>query len=494
MQDLEEFLRSSATTVEWVSDTLRSELNVPTGLETVIRAAVEQDRSVVIAGTAGSGKTHLLRTLSVPSGYLVVSDLAAHPESDWGNLFRPGHRVIVAGNEGAFLQGKHKKLAGFDQVIDLLHSIQRGGDPSGDGPTVIDAAGFDPAGSHVIARMLQLPLLRRFLANKAQDLASAAWEMLQDEQVTRRVAVLVEAASAESETDGFTFRQLWQFIADLALASIERDEPWFNGMFAGRTEVSRRILATFSPVTIPLPHIGNRLWHGDLVRVGAAFLDCARPILERLTAAIAKEQTDPAKFPIFESLRILAAFGLKNSPFEKVLNRGVDLWARVRVREALPLLQAVNRYFAFSLIEIGDDLELWLQHETERRLIKPEVQISLGTARANDFAIRRSHVIANRPDGVEQIEGGRLLLVHVNGATLFVTKDLVDGVLRPRSHRTNERRDVEYDWRIARFFERVAAGASRPDRLMAARFDFQARTARLMVWQIGLDRIRKVAA
>lgn len=146
------------------------------------------------------------------------------------------------------------------------------------------------------------------------------------------------------------------------------------------------------------------------------------------------------------------------------------------------------------MIEIGDDLELWLQHETERRLIKPEVQISLGTARANDFAIRRSHVIANRPDGVEQIEGGRLLLVHVNGATLFVTKDLVDGVLRPRSHRTNERRDVEYDWRIARFFERVAAGASRPDRLMAARFDFQARTARLMVWQIGLDRIRKVAA
>ena len=246
---------------------------------------------------------------------------------------------------------------------------------------------------------------------------------------------------------------------------------------------------------LSLPHIGNRLWHGDFVHVSHSFADCARPVLERLLATINQCQTDAAKLREFQSLRLLALFGLKASPLEKIVDRGVELWARVRRRETLPLLAAINRYFTYSLVEMGDDLELWLQYETERRLTKPEVQISAGSARASEFVLRRSNVVANRPAGVKQIEGSRFLLTYlVNGATLAITKDLVDGLLRPRSHRTHERRDVEYDWRLARFFERVASRAAQADRLKALHFDFQARTAHMMVWQVGADRIRKVTA
>jgi hypothetical protein len=495
LADLSDFLRSSATNVEWLSDRLRVALNVPTGLEAVMQAVIAEGRSVVVAGTAGSGKTHLLRSIGVPTDYSVVNDLAALPETKWTTLLNPEQKVIVAGNEGAFLRGKYKGFVGFADVIDLLHAIQRGEIPRDRGPTVIDAAGFDPAGSQVISQILQLSLLRTYVKAKAPPLASNAWDMLQNPDIARRVAALIELASAESEGDGFTFRQLWQFVADIIEGGINRNEPWFSRMFIGGGEVASRIALTFSPSILALPHIGNRLWHGDIGRLRGAFLDCAMPVLEQIVPLIARETQAQSRLQLFDSLRLLAAFSLRDSPLDNLLNRGIDLWSRVRQRETLPLLQAINRYFAFGLIEFGDDLELWLQHDTERRLIKPDVQISLGAARADDFRIKRSNVVANPPKGVQQVEGSRLLLTHLqSGAVLSVTKDLVDGILHGRSHRTAARRGVEYDWRIARFLEQIASKEARPDRLKAAHFNFQARTGRLVAWQVGADRIRKVAA
>jgi|GEM_PF-1360185 len=490
-QDLAEFLRSSATNVEWMSDDLRVALHVKTQLEDVVRQAIEEKRNIVIAGTAGSGKTHLLQSMGTVHGYKVTPDLSALPERDWAKLFAKGNHVIVAGNEGAFLLGSQKGLPGFEQVVKLLHAIQKGEDPSDEGPTVIDAAGFDPAGSHVIGRLVSLELLKKY-AEGLQDKTSASWKMFEDDHVRERLAVLVEAASAEVGSDGFTFRQLWKFVGDMLEAGRERDQPWFTRVFDGASEVSNRISNVFSITSVPLPHVGNQLWHGNLVPLRDAFLDCALPILEKALIEMIRDPSEESRLARFRELRILAAFGLRQSPIDGMLNSGVDLWSKSRSRESTPLLQAINRYFAFGLIELGDDLELWLQHDTERRLIKPDVQISLGAAKAIDFEIRRSCVIANRPKSVEQIEGGRLLLAHKpSNATLSVTKDLVDGVLRTRSHRTNERRDVEYDWRLGRFFEQVASDVARPDRLKAAKFDFQARSGRLMMWQVG-DKIRRV--
>jgi hypothetical protein len=201
LSDLSDFLRSSATNVEVMPNSLRLALNVRTDLEEVVRAAISERRQIVVAGTAGSGKTHLLQTIGVPAGYEVIGDLAAFPIKKWPSIFAKSNRVIVAGNEGAFLQGSHKGFPGFAEVVQLLHAIQKGNDPRADGPTVIDAAGFDPAGSHVIGSMVQIDLIRKF-AEQLPETARISWQMFSEELVRRRLAILVEAASAELGSDG----------------------------------------------------------------------------------------------------------------------------------------------------------------------------------------------------------------------------------------------------------------------------------------------------
>jgi len=483
LQDVHEFLMSSATNVEWMSEALRSALNVSTGLEGVVRTAIAQGKSVAIAGTAGSGKTHLLQSVGGNGGYKVVGDLAALPDREWKTLFKSGGKLIVAGNEGAFLQGQRKGYPGFSNVIEALHAIQRGQEYQDDGPIVIDAAGYDPAGSHSIGNMLGVPILSSYVSEKKTAASLAAWEMFKDATVRQRVAVLVETASAESDADGFTFRQLWQLISDLIVGA-EADEPWFCRLFSGACEISRRLSQTFDTQSVPLPHVGNRLWHVDFNFLKPVFLDSAIPVLERLLARKARDEDE--RIRQFADLRLLSIFGLRDSPIDTMLRSGSDLWGEVRGGKCASLLNAINRYFAFNLLEFGDDVELWLQHDTERRMFKPNIQISLGTALSSEFDLIYSKVIANRPAEIEEVHGGRRILRHKrSGATLSVTKDLVDGILRTRSHRVHDRRDVEYDWRISQFFEQIAKDTSRPDRLRIAKFDFQARTGRLIAWQVG---------
>src|SRR5690606_29246922 len=124
LSDLGDFLNSSATTVEWMSDALRHAVTIRTPLTEVLQSAIDEGRQVVLAGTAGSGKTHLLRTAELGRDYRVVADLAALPETEWTNLFSTP-RLLVAGNEGAFLRGMRRGYPGFDSVIEALHSIQQ---------------------------------------------------------------------------------------------------------------------------------------------------------------------------------------------------------------------------------------------------------------------------------------------------------------------------------------------------------------------------------
>jgi hypothetical protein len=312
--------------------------------------------------------------------------------------------------------------------------------------------------------------------------------------VRRRVALLVETASAQSDVDGFTFRQLWQFVSDLLQGGTGVSGLWFYRVFNGNSEVSKRISECFSPGSLALPHLGNHLWHLDLESIRPHIVDAGLPVLERLLQPGERDKRDDARRQRLSILRQFAVFGLKKPTLEDRLERPGDLWSQVRKKEHQPLLRAINGYMAYGLLSLGEDLELWIQHDTERRELKPNVQISLGTAVSDEFELRRSTVIANRPNHCQQIEGGRLLLVHKGSeASLMITKDLVDGILRGRSHKTRERRDVEYDWRLLRFFSAVAAKVSRPDNLRVALFDFQTRTGRLIKWQVKSKQIEKLA-
>lgn len=493
--DLQNFLTSSATTVEWMSDDLRTELSIETGLEKVIESVVSANKSLVIAGTAGSGKTHLIRMAGNLKKFEVVPDLAALPESKWSTLFSQKGPVIIAGNEGAFHAGVSRNIKGFDQVVSALHALQKGEEVSSTaGPVVIDAAGYDPAGSHVIAEMLNRPILAQYVESKGDVVQKAAWQMLQNETVRRRVARLVETASAQSEVDGFTFRQLWQFVSDLIEGGSGIGGLWFHRVFNGDSEVSTKIAETFSPSRLAMPHLGNRFWHLDIEAIREHVFDSCIPIIEFLLQPAERDKTDNDRRARLRIVREFAVFALKRSTFEENLDRPDDLWAQVRGKQHDPLLRAVNRYMTYGLLSLGQDLELWVQHDTERRELKPNVQISLGSVPSEAFQVRRSCVIANRPKGCQQIEGGRLNLVHKpSGAALSLDKDLVDALLRGRSHKTRERRGVEYDWRLLRFFSAVASQAARAEALRVALFQFQTRQGRLVTWQVKGNQIEKLA-
>lgn len=492
--ELGKFLRSSATNVERMSDTLCQELAVDTKLDKVIKAAAEKGQAIVVAGTAGSGKTHLIRAVGQADEYRVVPDLAALPQKEWPDLFTKGSKLIVAGNEGAFLQGKMQGFATFDEVVRLLHRIQLGDVCKEDGPVVIDAAAFDPCGQHVVEKMLEKPLLLEYAKKRGDRKRFAAWEMFDDRAVRDRVAVLVEAASAESEADGFTFRQLWQFVADILDRGEGFESLWFWRVFYGNSEISRRIRQVFSPSLLALPHTGNRLWYGDLMEAGTAFLDCCQEILAEIVPPPNDTNNEELSVEKFENIRILGGFGLQNSPIEFLLKQSNDLWQRIRnQKDTLALLQGINNYMVYDFYTAGSDLELWMQHDTERRQKKPAIQISMGSANAERFEIRRNQVVANPPEGTSSYDGGRVLLVHKDSkASLTITKDFVEGLLRGRSHRTRDRRSVEYDWRLLRFLSQVADFESRTNKLLVIQFDFQARSHKRWVWQFMQDRIERL--
>lgn len=494
LSELDKFLRLSATNDEMMPSVLRNKLHIPTGLEDAIKSALDQGMAIAITGTAGSGKSHLLKAVvSTSNSYHCVPDLTEASEDDWHSYFDSPKKIVVAGNEGAFLLGEKKGIPGFADIIQALHSIQAGKPhiPAKSHIMVVDAAGFDTSGQCVISSILELPILQSYVDGYSSEFAKSAWSMLSNKNVRTRVAKLVEIASAHSETDGFTFRQLWQCAADLLVVS-ESDQPWFVQLFSGFSDVSSRIKQVFDPASVSLPHIGNRLWYADMQRLEPLFLNEARSVLGRMLALMAREQSLDRRLELYKKLRLLSLFGLQKSPLDEMLREGSELWSQVYKCHPRGLLQAINNYFAYGLIDFGDDLELWIQHDTERRQLKPKLQVSIGTAPANSLSLKKSLAIANPPQGVLAPSGSRLLLKHESGATLFVTKDLVEGLVKIRSHRMTDRQDIEYDWRLSSFFEKVASsGASRSDKLQVAHFDFQTREGRTSKWQIT-DSIRKV--
>ena len=78
----------SVKTAEAISREVREAMTVSTGLEGALAGAILRARSVVIAGSAGSGKTHLLESLraeameGLPTLHTWMPGGASEPESE----------------------------------------------------------------------------------------------------------------------------------------------------------------------------------------------------------------------------------------------------------------------------------------------------------------------------------------------------------------------------------------------------------------------------
>jgi hypothetical protein len=117
LEEFRQFL-GSVKTSESISNELRKAISVETGLEKALADALQAGCDVIIAGSAGGGKTHLLGTLadSAPDQLprfvswpreteptdgpfiRVVSDATAIPSTARGEMFerRPSNCVAIA--------------------------------------------------------------------------------------------------------------------------------------------------------------------------------------------------------------------------------------------------------------------------------------------------------------------------------------------------------------------------------------------------------------
>lgn len=495
-KDFVDFIQSSAANVEKISDQLRTVLNVPTGMEGVVRSAIGARRNIVIAGTAGSGKTHLLRTLGgETAGYKVIPDLAALPQQEWASVFVGTSPILVAGNEGAFIQGRVQGFVGYEAVVNLLHATQQGEKITNDkSPVVIDVAAFDPASSSVLRHMVSSKLISDVIEETRSPEDFSGWQLLSDAIIIRRLERLVELASTCGGGEGFTFRQLWKFVGDLY--SGIPNEFWFERITSGSSLVAERIREVFSPNMFPLPHLGNRMWHGDMTYLRGKFIDSAKPLLNFFTSKMQESISGGGQaLEVFEKFRLFTLFTLQESPLDTYWNDSVELWGQVRQQEVRPIVEATNNYLTYGLIRLGDELELWCQHDAERRDKKPPTLLSFGRVPAKEFEIVRNRVFNNIGEPATRLVGNRFHLRHTpTGATMSITKDLVEALSKPRSFKTDDRAGVEYDWRIFRFISEVARSASTRDRLRVAAFDFVKRNARTHTWQISRSSVRKVVS
>lgn len=517
LAEFQKFLLSSSKNTEMFSQELITAISVPTKVGQILVEAVEVGRDVVIAGTAGSGKTHLLKVVEselhtpavefgVPpprtgSYVSVISDLTAVPPEDLKDVFKkPANcrSIVVCANEGALLAAARKLGPGsvFAIARDALHKIQDGERLAGeDGPVLIDAAGYDPTSEYAISSILALPLVKEYLGNgrcacgSEECLRKTALTWLTLPKVQGRISELVAAASLDAE--GFTFRQIWNFVADILLGGdchVAGGPPtgtWFWRVFYGESDISRRIRNLYPLSALAIPHVESRLWYGDwsyLPRMGALLRDIhlmvpSQKPCDEADANVARE--------VFKWLKAQMVFVSTANPVSRDSAAVGTLWSAALKYQHHDIIRAINRYMTYGFTgSIGNSLELWLDYAIERRRERPDGQISLGDPAGSEFEITRSYAVANI-DLPKIPAGSRLFLRHgATGSVLPLTKDMLQIIVGGRSFRMSERRHTEIDWRLMRFFVNVGRKAATAETLRIALFNFGTRTMQQEIWDV----------
>ena len=453
IDEFRKFLKSAGTNNELLSDELRSAIHIESDLEQPLRHAQSAGLTVVIAGTAGSGKSHLLSVAQQNSTYTVIPDLTDVLDSQ-SDLFT-GTRIVVAANEGALLIGKKSSWHKYDQVVDTLHNLQKGITSEYQDIAVIDAAAYDPAGRNVLSKMLELPVVRELVASIPDEEVRQSWELLvcADGTARERLSALVSIASSHGQP--FTFRMLWRFLADGLLSGFPGNEARLQpgitsieALWNCPNEVSSRLKSLELESPIVLPQILGHFYYRDRVLLLTKLATFAHPYLNVLLAQHVRTEQTLILARRFFTLTLL------ESPIASM--ESIQLWKSIQRSDVGAIIGAINRYMSYDRVRNTTDLELWIQHDTERRQEKPEFQVSLGQESKTMFAIVRSQVFHAPTVAVEATDGDRYYLVHIDrGCRLQLDREFAGYLERPRSRRTSDRISTESDWRLLRFFNQL---------------------------------------
>jgi hypothetical protein len=476
------FLGSFKNT-ESLSPELRESIQARTQLERYLTNAMSDGRVILITGSAGSGKTHLLEsTLSdLPNKVeqIAFGETAKSPHvlsvADATELTaeerlaavssRAKNRVstVIAINEGPLRESASiDPQSTLAEGVRLLHESQRGITHPFDNtkPTLIDMGAFDPLEAKVVGDLLNLPVLAEIVAEspcscvKSDCPRRLAWLQLKSEPVRNRISDLVRLVRL-LESD-WLFRDIWDFIADIVLeGDCQADpptSPWFWRLFFGESRLSRALLDVANPARFALPQTDSRIFFGDWASDFLELIDNAELQL------VSQPQANHQRFTYVKTQVVLLGKG--PSLDQRVLRvQEGSLAGAVMARQVGPVLRAMNEYMVFGLKDgAATKLDLVLDHVVRRptrRASRINGVLKLGEASSAQFELRNSAVVVNHPEG-HTLTGKRHFLVHdQTGASFELSPDRVQLLYEGRSLRLSDRNHADLAWDLTRFFEEI---------------------------------------
>lgn len=485
VESLKEFL-GAFKNAESMTAELRGALTVTTDLEQLLLSAVVGGRTVLITGAAGSGKTHLLSGLKAPKGVqlvgtdekpkgkhiLVIPDATELGVDERIKLLKsaPSTRIgtIVAINEGP-LRETAQATGGdiYRAGADLLHRGQRGLADAYDSkrPTVIDMGAFDPIQQGVVADILALPLLREAVEDRPcgcpADLCPRVltWKQLENPELRKRVArICTMILLADTE---WSFRDIWDFAADLVLGGSCDDDPpsssWFWRVLYGDSRISSTLRDVCDPESVAMPAVDQRLWYAD-------WESTLLSLLPGVEFQLISKPDDLSNLDKFLWLRAQVLLGTSDQALHELLYLSLQHKLRGAAidQQIAPIIEAINSYMTYDLLPpTSARLRLWIDHSVERRTDRTYGQVLAGWAEATDLAVRPSQVVINHPALTNPFFGGRRFLVHEkSSAVLELTQDKLTLLETRRSFRRADRRHTDLEFDLMRFFSRVLADHS----------------------------------
>lgn len=474
LDEFRQFLLSTKL-AEGVSPALAESISVRTGLEDVLKGALEAGRRVLVVGEAGGGKTHLLRRATAgvaalrvwpaavgPGEVRLVPDLTAVPVAARAALFETATAgVAVAANEGPLLElARRERESPYAHGMTLLRQMQSGLPPSPDptAPVVIDVGGLDLLTLRVPTTLLRLEVVTNLVAACACGLEQdncarqMAWRQLGVPAVRQRLDEVLSLLSLRG--DSVPFREIWDFVADLVLggecAGDVPTSPWFWRVLNGPSTMSERLKQLADANLAVLAEVEPHLWYGNWDAVENQLIPDAELLQPNVRAPFTTHQFRWLREQAFFLVPMASAGAMLRSPSDITLARALSSAA------VADIVADLNEYMTYGLLR-GQKahLDLWLDMGVERRTDLPRGQFSFAAIPSKDLAVVQSRIVGNYEAGAPVL-GRNFYLVHErSGASLLLTANLLTLIRSGRSFRNSNRAHADLKWDLARYFYKM---------------------------------------
>jgi Parvovirus non-structural protein NS1 len=300
--ELRALFESGAVYADRFPPHVRDALDVPDELTPVVSQALARRETVVIAGNAGDGKSHLAQraldqlptrtcvdvTRDTGENFAVqqdavvfIRDVSALTDSQSLAAVRVAQRaraaLLITINEGPLdTLSQHPDGDFFKTTRGILHDRARGLKPSDPpGITIISLAGRQLSRSNFIDgaldRLLPVVTACATCGNAASCPRLHGAKMLRKSKRAReRLSLLLELLTHKGRH--LSAREIWVFLIELFFGwtcpagadDVERARGYFwSRIFDDTSRVAADIASEFDPVNAPMPREDAQLWKGD---------------------------------------------------------------------------------------------------------------------------------------------------------------------------------------------------------------------------------------